>query len=135
MPVTGQSARAGAKQLTFYLIFGFTQLGIDWATFVALTFTGLPIPAANVTSRLTAALVGYLLNGTFTFRSPSQPTLNRRALFRYLLLWALLTAVSTALIFFIESRSDIAVARLAKPLVEGFLAVISFVAMKFWVYR
>ena len=132
---TEQRTQSGAKQLTFYLVFGFAQLGIDWITFVALTFTGLPVPVANVASRLTAALAGYFLNGKVTFNSPTQPRLTRKAFGRYLLLWAVLTALSTALIFVIESRSDLAVARLAKPLVEGFLAAISFVAMKFWVYR
>lgn len=129
------SSRGSIRQIAFYLAFGFAQLGIDWALFAGLTLAGLPIGWSNLISRLAAAMVGYLLNGAVTFRSNGAGELNRRALIRYLTLWIALTALSTILVSVIGNYSNAGTTRLAKPAVEAFLAVISFITMKFWVYR
>ena len=126
---------ASLRQLFFYVIFGVAQLGIDWAAFVALTFMGLPATPANVTSRLTAAIAGYLLNGLVTFKGSDKSQVNKKALFKYLVLWLVLTTVSTVSINLIVMHSGLYTARVAKPFVEGILAAISFVVMKLWVFR
>ncbi|MEX1829933.1 GtrA family protein [Luteibacter sp. CQ10] len=124
------------RQMVLYVTFGLTQLLIDWAGFLVLTHLGLSIAAANPSSRLFAAIVGYVLNATLTFRtSPEDRHVNLASFLRYATLWVATTAISTALI----SGAALLLGKEALPvvkiLIEGAMAVVSFLTMKFWVYR
>lgn len=124
------------RQLALYVAFGVTQLLIDWVTFLLLVHAGLPVPVANPTSRTFAAVIGYLLNGSLTFRSTDgKRHLNVRSFLRFAALFVTLTAASTLLV---NTGAHVFGAQwlaMVKMLVEGGLAVISFLAQKVWVYR
>lgn len=123
------------RQAVFYLTFGVFQLCLDWLLFLSLTHFGLDIRVANPTSRLIAALTGYLLNGLFTFRTPTAPQIIGRTLIKYLILWVLLTCLSTLLILLGHRLTGDSALPYVKFVVEAFLALVSFTFMKLWVYR
>jgi putative flippase GtrA len=123
------------RQGSHYLAFGILQLLLDWAAFVALTALGLPAAPANLASRTSAALVGFWLNGRYTFADGTGSRLGWRRFARFWALWLVMTVLSTALVATVESRLGLRWAWLAKPLVEGGLAVANFFLLRRLVYR
>lgn len=124
------------RQMVLYVTFGVTQLLVDWAGFLALTHLGVAIAAANPSSRLFAAIVGYVLNATLTFKtSPEDSHVNLGSFLRYATLWIATTVISTAIITGAAALFGKGALPLLKLMVEGAMAVASFLTMKFWVYR
>jgi putative flippase GtrA len=122
------------RQGRHYLIIGGIQWLVDWGVMVGLSHLGLRIGAANVAGRISGALLGFWLNGKFTFAG-EEHALGRRQLLRFVLMWLVLTAVST---FAIEAIDDVLGRKwawLAKPLVELMLGLVGFVGSRQWVYR
>lgn len=124
------------RQGSAYLIIGLLQLLLDWLVFVACTAAGLPVVPGNVAGRLAGMLLGFWLNGRFTFAdAQGRQRLGWRRFTRFLLLWLLLTAASTLLVAAADQALGLQYAWLAKPLVEGALACVSFLLLRFVVYR
>ncbi|MCF7751459.1 GtrA family protein [Bacillus subtilis subsp. subtilis] len=123
------------RQGSSYLIIGLVQLALDWAVFVAATALGMPVAPGNLLGRVCGMLLGFWLNGRHTFAVAGQARLGWTRFRRFLLLWLLLTAISTLLVSIAASRLGLRDAWLAKPLVEGGLAAVSFLLMRCWVYR
>lgn len=78
-----------------YGLAGGLALLLDWATFVALTWLGIPILPANVLARLAGAMLAYVLNGVFTFRDAQGSKLGWRRFGRYVATWCVMTTAST----------------------------------------
>ncbi|MBH1555366.1 GtrA family protein [Stenotrophomonas maltophilia] len=124
------------RQGSAYLIIGALQLLLDWAVFVLATAAGLPVVPGNLAGRLAGMLLGFWLNGRITFATDDgQQRLGWRRFARFLPLWLLLTAASTLLVSAADHALGLQYAWLAKPLVEGGLAVISFLLLRQVVYR
>ena len=123
------------RQGGYYLVFGVLQLLQDWLLLVALTALGMPVAPANLASRTSAALLGFWLNGRYTFADGNGQRLGWRRFTRFWLLWLAITAISTVLVAVVASRLGLHQAWLAKPLVEAGLAVVSFFALRHWVFR
>ena len=123
------------RQGGYYLVFGVLQLLLDWLLLVALTALGMPVAPANLASRTSAALLGFWLNGRYTFADGTGQRLGWRRFTRFWLLWLAITAISTVLVAVVASRLGLHQAWLAKPLVEAGLAVVSFFALRHWVFR
>ena len=123
------------RQGGYYLVFGVLQLLLDWLLLVALTALGMPVAPANLASRTSAALLGFWLNGRYTFADGNGQRLGWRRFTRFWLLWLAITAISTVLVAVVASRLGLDQAWLAKPLVEAGLAVVSFFALRHWVFR
>ena len=119
---------------TFMLVGAF-QLLLDWGVFVGATALGVEPAPANIAGRIVGAVLGFWLNGRLTFAQDGTARLGWRRFFRFLALWTLITAISTVLIVVIETRLGLQQAWLAKPLVEGMLAAVSFFLWKHLVYR
>ncbi len=119
-----------SRQLMLFGVVGGLQVLLDWSMFVALTWLGLPVIAANLISRLSGACLGFWLNGRYTFASGGQHFLGRSQLRRFIVAWSLLTVLSTVLMVTVASHFDLRMAWLAKPAVEGFVAAIGFVVWK-----
>lgn len=117
-----------------YTVVGGIQLAVDWAITVALSHFGLRIGAANVIGRVSGALLGYWLNGRYTF-ADAQHRLGRAQFVRYVSWWVFATVVSTVAIELIDDVLGRKWAWLAKPLVEGCIALVSFVVARHWVFR
>jgi len=124
------------RQGRSYLIIGLLQLLLDWAVFVLLTAAGVPAAPGNVCGRVAGMLLGFWLNGRITFAdAQGRQRLGWRRFARFLPLWLLLTLASTLLVSAADHALGLRYAWLAKPLVEGGLAVLSFLLLRHVVYR
>ena len=131
-----QDARGAAvrqrTQALLFLVVGGVQFGFDAGLFVALTWLGTLPAWANIVSRLSAACLGFFLNGRLTF---GHKALTRGQFARYIATWVLLTAVSTATVAGVAAMAGLKWAWLAKIVVEVVLAVASFLLMRNWVFK
>ncbi len=123
------------RQGGLYLLFGVLQLLLDWLLFVAFTALGLPAAPANLASRTSAALLGFGLNGRYTFADDAGSRLGWGRFVRFWLLWLAMTTISTVLVAWAASRLGLHWAWLAKPIVEGVLAVANFFLLRYLVFR
>jgi putative flippase GtrA len=123
------------KQGSHYLLIGALQLLLDWAVFVGLTWLGAAVVAGNLAGRVSGALLGFWLNGRITFAQAGQARLGWHRFRRFVLVWLLLTATSTLLVAWVDARLGLQLAWMAKPLVEGVLAVVAFFLWRHLVYR
>ncbi|MET0290083.1 MAG: GtrA family protein, partial [Pseudoxanthomonas sp.] len=108
------------RQGSSYAVIGGLQLLLDWAAFVALSATGVPASGANVSGRVCGALLGFWLNGRYTFADQSgSARLGWSRFGRFLVMWLVMTVISTWLMVRVEAELGLRLAWLAKPLVEG----------------
>ncbi|MFC3550378.1 GtrA family protein [Lysobacter cavernae] len=122
------------RQGSSYLAIGLLQLLVDWAMFVVFSALGLAAAPANVLGRISGALLGFWLNGRFTFAS-DDTAVGRRQFARFVVMWLATTAVSTGSISAIAHAAGLKWAWLAKPGVELALSSIGFLLSRHWVYR
>jgi putative flippase GtrA len=126
------------RQPVLFVIVGGFQYLLDAALFSVLITTGLGTLPANITSRATAAATGFLLNRYLTF-SQRQDTVRRfsASLIRFVVFFAVMTALSTALILLLERLAGDSDSQriIYKFAVEAVLAVISFFLSRNWVFR
>lgn len=125
-------ARWLRQGLGFSLIGGL-QLMLDWGVMMGLSASGVPLPVANVAGRVAGASLGFWANRRITFQR--QDGSATRHLLRFLLLWSVLTTVSTLQVEFVAVHGGLSRAWLLKPLIEAVLAVISFLVSRQWVFR
>jgi putative flippase GtrA len=115
-----------------FVVVGLVQMAIDFAVFAAGLKLGLDIGYANAAGRISGAISGYLINGSWTFRSGSARMIGGMSLGRYLLAWVILTLVGT---WAINALSLLGMNPLgAKIVIEAMLAIASFAVMRAWVY-
>lgn len=117
-----------------YFVIGVVQLLVDWATFVALSALGLAVVPANLCGRVGGALLGFWLNGRYTFAS-AETAVGRRQFARFLVMWVLTTIVSTWGVAHVDRLVGLHWAWLAKPVIDLGLAALQFVLSRHWVYR
>ena len=77
-----------------FSLVGVVQVVVDSGVYIALTTLGLATPPSNVCGRIAGALLGFWLNGRLTFAHQEQAATALRLL-RYLILWIVLTTIST----------------------------------------
>jgi putative flippase GtrA len=125
------------REVMAFIVVGVIQICIDWMIFVGLTHWGANPAAANVSGRIIAATAGFWLNGKWTFNKHGADghSLGVRHLLRYLVSWCITTAISTTVLLFIDRGQGLHWAWVAKPVVDGTLAALSFLASKYWIYR
>lgn len=122
------------RHASHYLAIGFVQWLLDWGVMVGLSHLGLRIGYANVAGRIAGALLGFWLNGKITFAG-DETAVGRRQLFRFIVMWVVLTIVSTWAIEHIDDVLGRKWAWLAKPVVELALGLAGFVFSRHWVYK
>ncbi len=126
------------RQPLLFLLVGGLQYVLDAALFTVLLSLGVTTVPANVLSRASAAAGGFLANRYLTFGQRSD-TFNRfsSSLARFVVLWLCLTLLSTVLLVLVRQGwgNQLEFQVTAKLLVEALLAVISFLASKYWVFR
>lgn len=123
------------RQGSSFLIVGLVQLLLDWLVFVAASALGMPVAPANLLGRVCGMLLGFWLNGRHTFAQQGAHRLGWSRFGRFLAVWAVLTVASTVLVSAVAQQVGLGHAWLAKPLVEGGLAAVSFVLMRQFVFR
>ena len=122
------------RQGSHYLAVGGLQWLLDWGVTVWLSHAGLPIETANVTGRVSGALLGYWLNGKLTFAGEGT-AMGRVQLQRFALMWLCTSAASTWAMGAIDDAFGLEWAWLAKPAVEIALGAVGFVLSRHWIYR
>ena len=133
------SGRRGARvslsrQGRNYLIFGALQYCVDWSVMVGLSHLGMPVEAANLAGRISGAMLGFWLNGRFTFASENT-AVGKRQFGRFVMLWLGTTLVSTCAISLIDTYAGLKWTWAAKPVIEVILAGVGFLVSRHWVYR
>lgn len=123
-----------SRQSRAYLTIGLIQWLVDWAVVVALSHAGMTIEIANVIGRIAGALLGFRMNGRFTF-GDTETALGGPQFTRYAVMWVSTTIVSTWSLGAIDQVVGLHWAWLAKPAVEFILGVIGFLLSRHWVYR
>lgn len=127
--------RQTSRQLALYAVIGGIQLCADWCCFVVLTYAGLGVVPANLCARVLGATLGFWLNGRFTFAGDGNHRLGATRAWKFAASWCLMSVLSTAGVWFVERGVSLAAARLAKPVIDAFLAGLGFLASKLWIYR
>ncbi len=122
------------RQGRHYLIIGILQWLLDWGVMVALSHAGLSIALANVVGRISGALMGYWLNGRFTFAGDGHQ-MGRRQFTRFGLMWVCFTLLSTLVLENIDQHIGRGWAWLSKPVVEVALGACGFLLSRHWIYR
>lgn len=117
-----------------YLVFGALQYFVDWGVLVGLSHLGLPVEAANLSGRVCGALLGFWLNGRFTFASEDS-ALGRRQFARFAIMWIGTTIASTCAISLVDSYAGLQWTWAAKPVIEVILGGVGFLVSRHWVYR
>jgi len=123
------------RQGSLFVAAGLAQLALDWLVFVLLSAAGVPAAPANLGGRVAGMLLGFWLNGRYTFAAGGPTRVGWVRFARFLGVWLPLTALSTMLVSCVASSVGLAQAWLAKPMVEAALAVVSFLLLRRWVYR
>lgn len=123
-----------ARQGGSYVAVGLVQLLVDWVVFVGLSALGMAVEPANVAGRISGAMLGFWLNGRFTFAA-DETALGRRQLVRFVLMWLLTTVVSTWAVGHIDDTVGLRWAWLAKPAIDVALSVVGFTLSRHWIYR
>ncbi|MFC0676874.1 GtrA family protein [Lysobacter korlensis] len=114
---------------------GGLQLLLDWLSFVALTAIGIPAAVSNVVGRIAGAVLGFWLNGVITFRSEGASRLGWARFGRFAASWSLMTVLSTLAVHYINAQAGLQWAWLLKPAVDIVLALLGFIASRYWIYR
>jgi putative flippase GtrA len=122
------------RQGGHYLLFGAIQWLVDWGVTVLLSHAGLAIEPANVCGRISGAMLGFWLNGKFTFAG-DDTRVGGAQLRRFVLMWLCTTAASTFAMGRIDDVFGLQWAWLAKPAVELALGGIGFLLSRHWVYK
>ncbi len=132
----GSTLQPLIRQMLMYGAVGGAQLALDYLVFIGLTAVGLSVIAANLTGRVVGASLGYYLNRrvTFTVAEGGQGRERNRVL-KFCAVWISLTIIGTAALELLASSIDLKAAWIAKPVVDGLLAVAGFVLSKYWIYR
>lgn len=122
------------RQGLSFLAIGCGLIVVDWAVFVLLSAWGILPAWANIAGRVAGALMGFAANGGITFRQDDSPKYGAHRFARYVVVWTVLTLLSTVLVTALADHLTLRVAWLAKPVVEAGLAVVSFFISRHWVY-
>lgn len=133
-PRPGRSGLRLSRQGRDYLIVGLLQWLLDWGVVVGLTHMGLPVAPANVTGRITGALLGYWLNGKWTFAS-DRTAVGATQFQRFMAMWVCTTLLSTWALTQIDDVLGLRWVWLAKPAIEVALGVVGFVLSRYWIYK
>lgn len=123
------------KQGAGYGLVGLLQMLVDWACFVALTSVGAAVVPANIGGRIVGALLGFALNGMFTFRGQAGGRLGWRRFARFLGSWLLMSVLSTLGVHAVDAHAGLQWAWALKPAIDVVLAAAGFVVSRYWIYR
>ena len=91
------------RHLGGYALVGALQWLLEYAVMLALSQWVMPVEPANVIGRLCGAVLGFWLNGKWTFAG-DDTHVGRRALRRFVLMWIGLTVLNTWAVHAIDAH-------------------------------
>ncbi|MDI1252635.1 GtrA family protein [Thermomonas sp.] len=122
------------RHLGSYAAIGLLQWLVEYGFMLALSEWVMPVEPANVIGRLAGAMLGFWLNGKWTFAGEGTHV-GRRAVLRFVLMWLVLTLLNTWLVGVIDEDYGLRRAQLLKPLVDMLSGGIGFLLSRHWVYK
>jgi len=122
------------RHATHYLAIGFVQWVVEYGLMLALSEWVMAVEPANVIGRLCGAMLGFWLNGKWTFAG-EDTHVGRRAALRFILMWLVLTLLNTWMVGAIDEHLGLRKAQLLKPLVDMLSGGIGFLLSRHWVYN
>ncbi|PNS09008.1 GtrA family protein [Solilutibacter silvestris] len=117
-----------------YTAIGAVQWVVDYLVTVALSSWLMPLELANICGQLSGALLGYWLNGLWTF-ADHQRGLSHAAMTRFILSWVLTTLGDTWAVGFVGHQYGLHVAWAWKPAIDFVFGTIGFFVSRHWVYN
>ena len=122
------------RHASHYALIGALQWLLDWGVMVALSHNGWIVGYANIAGRIAGALLGYWLNGKITF-ADADTDLGRKQLARFIVMWLVMTTISTVCIEHIDDVFGLRWVWLAKPVIELALGITGFILSRHWIYK
>ena len=122
------------RHLGSYAAIGLLQWLVEYGAMLALSEWVMGVKPANVIGRIAGATLGFWLNGKWTFAGEGTH-MGRRAAFRFVLMWLVLTLLNTWLVGIIDDEFGLRRAQLLKPLADLLSGSIGFLLSRHWVYR
>lgn len=122
------------RHASYYVAIGILQWLLEYGLMLALSEWVMPVEPANVIGRLCGAVLGFWLNGKWTFAS-ADTHVGRRALLRFVLMWLVLTLLNTWIVGAIDEHLGLRKAQLFKPAVDLLSGGIGFLLSRHWVYN
>lgn len=114
------------KKISLFLLFGVMQFGVDSVVYTGLSIIGIQIFYANFISRFCSAMIGYYVNGKYTFDKRS--SLN--TFIKFCIYWVFMTLLSSLLLFvaekFATGKENITYIFTSKVIVEIMLFFVSY---------
>ncbi|TKV17611.1 GtrA family protein [Citrobacter sp. TBCS-14] len=122
------------KKIGLFFLFGVLQFAVDSFIYTILSTVGVNIILANILSRGSAALIGYFVNGKYTFdKNPSAGTF-----IKFCIYWLFMTALSSCFLWvskeIYSGVENVSFTFISKVLVELILFFISFILAKKMVF-
>ena len=117
-----------------YAVIGLVQWLVEYGLMLALSEWVMPVAPANVIGRVFGAVLGFWLNGKWTFAGDGTHV-GRRAFVRFVVMWLALTVLNTWIVHAIDARFGLRMAQLLKPLADISSGVLGFVLSRHWVYN
>jgi len=117
-----------------YAAIGLLQWLLEYGLMLALFEWVMPVEPANVIGRLAGACLGFWLNGKWTFAG-EDTSVGQRALFRFVLMWVVLTLLNTWMVGGIDDLLGKRMAQLLKPGADIVTGGFGFLLSRHWVYK
>lgn len=122
------------RHLGGYAAIGLLQWLVEYGLMLALSEWVMPVEPANVIGRLTGAIIGFWLNGKWTFAA-GDTHVGRHAAMRFLVMWIALTVLNTLIVAHLDDAFGLRMAQLLKPGADLLSGGIGFLLSRHWVYR
>ena len=122
------------RHLGGYTAIGLLQWLVEYGLMLALSEWVMPVAPANVIGRICGAMLGFWLNGKWTFAGDGTHV-GRRALTRFVLMWVALTVLNTWIVHAIDAHFGLRMAQLLKPMADLTSGTIGFLLSRHWVYN
>ena len=122
------------RHLGGYAVIGLLQWLVEYGLMLALSEWVMPVEPANVIGRLAGAILGFWLNGQWTFAA-DDTHVGRHAAMRFFVMWIALTVLNTWIVAHLDDAFGLRTAQLLKPGADLLSGAIGFLLSRHWVYR
>ena len=117
-----------------YAAIGVLQWVVEYGLMLALSQWVMAVAPANVIGRICGAVIGFWLNGKWTFAG-DDTHVGHRAFLRFVAMWVGLTILNTWIVHLIDRHFGLHMAQLLKPGADMLSGGIGFVLSRHWVYK
>ncbi len=122
------------RHLGGYAVIGLMQWVLEYGIMLALSEWVMAVPPANVIGRLCGAILGFWLNGKWTFAGDDNHV-GRHAAARFIAMWLILTIFNTWIVGYIDHNLGLRMAQSLKPFADLLSGGLGFLLSRHWVYK